>query len=99
MLTGASALSQGLVKGAQLASGGVRGGSELLAEKIQPVTAPIAVDPKVKVGINVAKKGSKAAVVAGGFVLEKLGDATMFVGQKMAPVVKTQANKYLPEKY
>ena len=36
---------------------------------------------------------------SGGFVLEKLGDATMFVGQKMAPVVKTQANKYLPEKY
>jgi len=99
MLTGASALSQGLVKGAQLASSGIRRGSELIAEKIQPVTAPIAVDPKVKVGIDVAKKGSKAAVVAGGFVLEKLGDATMFVGQKMAPVVKTQANKYLPEKY
>jgi len=99
MLTGASALSQGLVKGAQLASGGIRRGSELIAEKIQPVTAPIAVDPKVKVGIDVAKKGSKAAVVAGGYVLEKLGDATMFVGQKMAPVVKTQANKYLPERF
>ena len=56
---------QGLVKGAQLASSGIRRGSELIAEKIQPVTAPIAVDPKVKVGIDVAKKGSKAAVVAG----------------------------------
>ena len=32
-------------------------------------------------------------------MLEKLGDATMFVGQKMAPVVKTQANKYLPERF
>lgn len=32
-------------------------------------------------------------------MLEKLGDATMFVGQKMAPVVKTQANKYLPDRF
>ena len=31
--------------------------------------------------------------------MEKLGDATIFVGQKMAPVVKTQANKYLPERF
>ena len=60
-----SASCSGLVKGAQLASSGIRRGSELIAEKIQPVTAPIAVDPKVKVGIDVAKKGSKAAVVAG----------------------------------
>jgi len=99
MLTGASALSQGLVKGAQVAGSGIRKGSEILREKIEPVAAPIAVDPKVKVGIDVARKGSRAAVVAGGFVLEKLGDATMFVGKKMAPVVKDQANKYLPTKY
>ena len=61
----------GLVKGAQLASSGIRRGSELIAEKIQPVTAPIAVDPKVKVGIDVAKKGSKAAVVAGKLILSR----------------------------
>lgn len=99
MLSGATAMSKGLVRGAQFAGTGIKRGSEKIREKIQPVAAPIAVDPKVKIGLKVVKKGSEAAVVAGGYVLEKLGDATMFVGRKMAPVVKTQANKYLPDKY
>ncbi|XP_069615060.1 spartin-like isoform X2 [Ranitomeya imitator] len=94
---GASWLSSGLVKGAELTEKNIHKGATKLREHIQPGDKPIEVNPTVVKGLNIAKQATGGAVKVSHFLVDGVCAVASCVGRELGPHVKKHGSKLLPE--
>ncbi|XP_073439324.1 spartin-like isoform X2 [Dendrobates tinctorius] len=97
ILQGASWLSWGLVKGAELTEKAIHKGASKLREHIQPEDKPMEVSPTVAKGLNVAKQATGGAVKVSQFLVDGVCSVASCVGRELGPHVKKHGSKLLPE--
>ncbi|XP_036420863.1 spartin b isoform X2 [Colossoma macropomum] len=97
ILTGASWLSWGLVKGAEYTGKAIHKGASKLREHITPEDKPTQVSPTVTKGLHVAKQATGGAVKVSQFLVDGLCTVASHVGRELAPHVKKHGGKLLPE--
>ncbi|BFZ24635.1 hypothetical protein BsWGS_27674 [Bradybaena similaris] len=64
---------------------------------VKPVEEPKKVDPSIRQGVSYIKTATNATVKVKQYVVDKLGESTMALAFTMAPVLKDQGVKVLPE--
>nr|XP_023681978.1 spartin-like isoform X1 [Paramormyrops kingsleyae] len=97
ILTGASWLSWGLVKGAEYTGKAIHKGASKLREHITPEDKPAAVSPTVSKGLHVAKQATGGAVKVSQFLVDGVCTVAGCVGRELAPHVKKHGLKLIPE--
>lgn len=97
ILTGASWLSWGLVKGAELTGKAIHKGASKLREHITPEDKPTHVSPTVTKGLHVAKQATGGAVKVSQFLVDGVCTVAGCVGRELAPHVKKHGGKLIPE--
>lgn len=97
ILTGASWLSWGLVKGAELTGKAIHKGASKLRDHITPEDRPATVSPTVTKGLHVAKQATGGAVKVSQFLVDGVCTVAGCVGRELAPHVKKHGGKLLPE--
>ncbi|KAM9812416.1 spartin b isoform X2 [Syngnathus typhle] len=97
ILTGASWLSWGLVKGAELTGKAIHKGASKLREHITPDDTPAHVSPTVSKGLHVAKQATGGAVKVSQFLVDGVCAVAGRVGRELAPHVKKHGGKLVPE--
>ncbi|XP_073518656.1 spartin-like [Phyllobates terribilis] len=97
ILQGASWISGGLVKGAELTGKTVHKGATKLREHIQPEDKPMEVNPTVAKGLNVAKQATSGAVKVSHFLVDGVCAVASCVGRELGPHVKKHGSKLIPE--
>ncbi|XP_068570849.1 spartin b isoform X2 [Cebidichthys violaceus] len=97
ILTGASWLSWGLVKGAEFTGKAIHKGASKLREHITPEDKPTHVSPSVTKGLHVAKQATGGAVKVSQFLVDGVCMVAGCVGRELAPHVKKHGGKLIPE--
>nr|XP_057936367.1 spartin-like isoform X1 [Doryrhamphus excisus] len=97
ILTGASWLSWGLVKGAEFTGKAIHKGACKLREHITPEDKPAHVSPAVSKGLHVAKQATGGAVKVSQFLVDGVCTVAGCVGRELAPHVKKHGGKLIPE--
>ncbi|XP_054459741.1 spartin b isoform X2 [Anoplopoma fimbria] len=97
ILTGASWLSWGLVKGAEFTGKAIHKGASKLREHITPEDKPTHVSPTVTKGLHVAKQATGGAVQVSQFLVDGVCMVAGCVGRELAPHVKKHGGKLIPE--
>uniref|UniRef100_A0A1A7XKF9 Spartin n=1 Tax=Iconisemion striatum TaxID=60296 RepID=A0A1A7XKF9_9TELE len=97
ILTGASWLSWGLVKGAEYTGKAIQMGASKLREHITPEDKPTLVSPTVTKSLHVAKQATGGAVKVSQFLVEGVCTVAGCVGRELAPHVKKHGGKLIPE--
>ncbi|KAJ7995686.1 hypothetical protein DPEC_G00247150 [Dallia pectoralis] len=97
ILTGASWLSWGLVKGAEFTGIAIQKGASKLREHITPEDKPAHVSPAVTKGLHVAKQATGGAVHVSQFLVDGVCKVAGCVGRGLAPHVKKHGGKLIPE--
>ncbi|XP_068440681.1 spartin b isoform X2 [Clinocottus analis] len=97
ILTGASWLSWGLVKGAEFTGKAIHKGASKLREHITPEDKPTHVSPTVTKGLHVAKQATGGAVKVSQFLVDGVCMVAGCVGRELAPHVKKHGGKLIPE--
>nr|XP_046245581.1 spartin b isoform X2 [Scatophagus argus] len=97
ILTGASWLSWGLVKGAEFTGKAIHKGASKLREHITPEDKPAHVSPTVTQGLNVVKQATGGAVKVSQFLVDGVCVVAGCVGRELAPHVKKHGGKLIPE--
>ncbi|XP_059370113.1 spartin-like isoform X1 [Carassius carassius] len=97
ILTGASWLSWGLVKGAEYTGKAIHKGATKLREHITPEDKPTQVSPTVTKSLHVAKQATGGAVKVSQFLVDGLCTVAGHVGRELAPHVKKHGGKLIPE--
>ncbi|XP_065259507.1 spartin isoform X1 [Emys orbicularis] len=97
ILSGASWLSWGLVKGAEYTGKAIHKGASKLREHIQPEEKPLEVNPTVAKGLHVAKQATGGAVKVSRFLVEGVCSIASSIGKEVAPHVKKHGSKFIPE--
>ncbi|XP_073198084.1 spartin isoform X6 [Lepidochelys kempii] len=97
ILSGASWLSWGLVKGAEYTGKAIHKGASKLREHIQPEEKPLEVNPTVAKGFHVAKQATGGAVKVSRFLVEGVCSIASSIGKELAPHVKKHGSKLVPE--
>ncbi|XP_069017520.1 spartin b isoform X1 [Embiotoca jacksoni] len=97
ILTGASWLSWGLVKGAEFTGKAIHKGASKLREHITPEDNPAQVSPTVTKGLHVAKQATGGAVKVSQFLVDGVCTVAGCVGRELAPHVKKHGGKLIPE--
>ncbi|XP_078101824.1 spartin b isoform X2 [Sander vitreus] len=97
ILTGASWLSWGLVKGAEFTGKAIHKGASKLREHITPEDTPTHVSPTVTKGLHVAKQATGGAVKVSQFLVDGVCTVAGCVGRELAPHVKKHGGKLIPE--
>ncbi|XP_032047200.1 spartin isoform X3 [Aythya fuligula] len=97
ILSGASWLSWGLIKGAEYTGKAIHKGASKLREHIQPEEKPLEVNPTVAKGLHVAKQATGGAVKVSQFLVEGVCSIASCVGKELAPHVKKHGSKLVPE--
>ncbi|MBN3301564.1 SPART protein, partial [Amia calva] len=97
ILTGASWLSWGLVKGAEYTGKAIHKGASKLREHINPEDKPAQVSPSVAKGLHVAKQATGGAVKVSQFLVDGVCAVASCVGKELAPHVKKHGSKLIPE--
>uniref|UniRef100_A0A3Q3WRY9 Spartin n=1 Tax=Mola mola TaxID=94237 RepID=A0A3Q3WRY9_MOLML len=97
ILTGASWLSWGLVKGAEFTGIAIHKGASKLREHITPEDRPTHVSPTVTKGLHVAKQATGGAVKVSQFLVDGVCTVAGCVGRELAPHVKKHGGKLIPE--
>lgn len=97
ILTGASWLSWGLVKGAEFTGKAIHKGASKLREHITPEDKPTNVSPTVTKGLHVAKQATGGAVKVSQFLVDGVCTVAGCVGRELAPHVKKHGGKLIPE--
>lgn len=90
-------VSWGIEKGAEKAGHYIRVGSVKIKEKMKAREKDTEVDPRIQQGVQYVRRGTHVAVKVSSYVIKKLGEATMAVGKEVAPVIRKQGEKLLPE--
>ncbi|XP_036913554.1 spartin isoform X2 [Sturnira hondurensis] len=97
ILTGASWVSWGLVKGAEFTGKAIQKGASKLREHIQPEEKPAEVSPAVSRGLHVAKQATGGAAKVSQFLVDGVCTVASCVGRELAPHVKKHGSKLVPE--
>ncbi|XP_015241857.1 PREDICTED: spartin-like isoform X1 [Cyprinodon variegatus] len=97
ILTGASWLSWGLVKGAEYTGKAIQKGASKLREHITPEDKPTDVSPTVTKSLHVAKQATGGAVKVSQFLVDGVCTVAGHVGRELAPHVKKHGSKLIPE--
>ncbi|XP_072248230.1 spartin b isoform X2 [Leuresthes tenuis] len=97
ILTGASWLSWGLVKGAEYTGKAIHKGASKLREHITPEDKPTQVSPAVSKSLHVAKQATGGAVKVSQFLVDGVCTVAGCVGRELAPHVKKHGGKLIPE--
>ncbi|KAG7471206.1 hypothetical protein MATL_G00121950 [Megalops atlanticus] len=97
ILSGASWLSWGLVKGAEYTGKAIHKGATKLREHINPEDKPATVSPTVSRGLYVAKQATGGAVKVSQFLVDGVCTVASAVGRELAPHVKKHGGKLIPE--
>ncbi|XP_075055105.1 spartin isoform X2 [Mixophyes fleayi] len=97
ILQGASWLSWGLTKGAELTEKVIHKGATKLRGHIQPEDKPMEVSPTVAKGLHVAKQATGGAVKVSQFLVDGVCAIASCVGKELGPHVKNYGSKLLPE--
>nr|KAJ7320259.1 hypothetical protein JRQ81_019770 [Phrynocephalus forsythii] len=97
ILSGASWVSWGLVKGAEYTGKAIHKGASKLREHIQPEDKPLEVNPTVAKGLHVAKQATGGAVKVSQFLVDGVCSLASCVGRELAPHVKKHGSKLVPE--
>uniref|UniRef100_A0A8C6SJD5 Spartin n=1 Tax=Neogobius melanostomus TaxID=47308 RepID=A0A8C6SJD5_9GOBI len=97
IITGASWLSWGLVKGAEFTGKAIHAGATKLREHITPEDRPTTVSPSMSKGLQVAKQATGGAVKVSQFLVDGVCSVTGFVGRELAPHVKKHGEKLIPD--
>ncbi|XP_078513311.1 spartin isoform X2 [Lissotriton helveticus] len=97
ILSGASWISWGFVKGAEYTGKAIHKGASKLREHIQPDENPTEVSPTVSKGLNVAKQATGGAVKVSQFLVDGVCAVASCVGKELAPHVKKHGSKLIPE--
>ncbi|XP_069495331.1 spartin isoform X2 [Ambystoma mexicanum] len=97
ILSGASWLSWGLVKGAEYTGKAIHKGASKLREHITPDENPTEVSPTVAKGLNVAKQATGGAVKVSQFLVDGVCAVASCVGKELAPHVKKHGSKLIPD--
>ncbi|XP_063060953.1 spartin-like isoform X2 [Engraulis encrasicolus] len=97
ILTGASWLSWGLVKGAEYTGKAINKGAVKLREHITPDEKPTHVNPNVTKSLQVAKQATGGAVKVSQFLVDGVCTVAGAVGRELAPHVKKHGTKLIPE--
>ncbi|XP_043548011.1 spartin a isoform X1 [Chiloscyllium plagiosum] len=97
ILTGASWLSWGLVKGAEFTGKAIQKGASKLRTHIQPEDKPVKISPTVEKGLSVARQATGGAVKVSQFLVDGLCAVASTVGKELAPHVKKHGSKLIPE--
>ncbi|XP_054482514.1 spartin a [Anoplopoma fimbria] len=97
ILTGATRLSVGLVKGAEATGRAIHKGAAKIRDHITPEETPSEVNPRVTKGLQVAKQATGGAVRVSQFLVNGVSTVAGHVAEKMAPHVKKQGAKLVPE--
>ncbi|XP_058489151.1 spartin b isoform X1 [Solea solea] len=97
ILTGASWLSWGLVKGAEYTGIAIHKGASKLREHITPEDKPTHVNPTVTKGLHVAKQATGGAVKVSQLLVDGVCVVAGCVGRELAPHVKKHGGKLIPE--
>ncbi|KAG1666924.1 Spartin [Nymphon striatum] len=92
---GGELIGFGLSKGAEQTTRLIRFGALKIKEKLVPESKPTTIDPRVQKSLNVVKDTSIVAVVATGFLISKLGDATMALGRALAPHIEKYGSEMI----
>ncbi|KAM9320702.1 spartin [Gastrophryne carolinensis] len=97
ILQGASWLSWGLVKGAELTEKAIHKGATKIRAHIQPEDKPLEVSPTVAKGLHVAKQATGGAVKVSQFLVDGVCAIASCVGKELGPHVKKHGSKLIPE--
>ncbi|XP_023387364.1 spartin isoform X3 [Pteropus vampyrus] len=97
ILSGASWVSWGLVKGAEFTGKAIQKGASKLRERIQPEEKPVEVSPAVSRGLHIAKQATGGAAKVSQFLVDGVCTVANCVGKELAPHVKKHGSKLVPE--
>ncbi|KFO33382.1 spartin [Fukomys damarensis] len=97
ILSGASWVSWGLVKGAEFTGKAIQKGASKLRERIQPEEKPVEVSPAVSKGLYIAKQATGGAAKVSQFLVDGVCTVANCVGKELAPHVKKHGSKLVPE--
>ncbi|XP_005344045.1 spartin isoform X2 [Microtus ochrogaster] len=97
ILSGASWVSWGLVKGAEFTGKAIQKGASKLRERIQPEEKPLEVSPAVTKGLYIAKQATGGAAKVSQFLVDGVCTVANCVGKELAPHVKKHGSKLVPE--
>ncbi|XP_005387743.1 PREDICTED: spartin isoform X2 [Chinchilla lanigera] len=97
ILSGASWVSWGLVKGAEFTGKAIQKGASKLRERIQPEEKPVEVSPAVSRGLYIAKQATGGAAKVSQFLVDGVCTVANCVGKELAPHVKKHGSKLVPE--
>ncbi|KAM8834842.1 spartin-like isoform 1-T1 [Synchiropus picturatus] len=97
ILTGATRLSVGLIKGAEATERAIQKGGIKIRSRMTPEETPTEVNPNVHKGLNAAKTATGGAVRVSKYLVTGLSNAMGHVAEKMAPHVKKHGAKLVPE--
>ncbi|XP_074159586.1 spartin isoform X6 [Sminthopsis crassicaudata] len=97
ILAGASWLSWGLARGAELTGKAIHRGASKLRDHLEPEEKPLEVSPAVSKGLNLAKQATGSAVKVSQFLVEGVCSIANCVGRELAPHVKKHGSKLVPE--
>ncbi|XP_060526776.1 protein spartin [Cylas formicarius] len=95
LVDGAWYLSQGLIRGAEKAGNLIDKNTPKLINSISRVERASEVNPTVSKGLQIAETATSKAAKVTGFVAEKVGYATVCLGQYLAPHIQKQGTKLL----
>ncbi|XP_076430206.1 spartin isoform X2 [Peromyscus maniculatus bairdii] len=97
ILSGASWVSWGLVKGAEFTGKAIQKGASKLRERIQPEEKPVEVSPAVTKGLYIAKQATGGAAKVSQFLVDGVCTVANCFGKELAPHVKKHGSKLVPE--
>nr|XP_040038825.1 spartin a isoform X1 [Gasterosteus aculeatus aculeatus] len=97
ILTGATRLSVGFAKGAEATGRAINKGAAKLREHITPEETPSEVSPHVTKSLEAARQATGGAVRVSQFIVNGVSTVAGLVAEKMAPHVKKQGSKLVPE--
>ncbi|XP_070700265.1 spartin a [Pempheris klunzingeri] len=97
ILSGATRLSQEFAKGAEATGRAIHKGAAKIRDHITPEETPAEVNPRVTKGLQVAKQATGGAVRVSQFLVNGVSTVAGHVAEKVAPHVKKQSAKLIPE--
>ncbi|XP_070774046.1 spartin a [Enoplosus armatus] len=97
ILSGATKFSQEFVKGAEATGRAIHKGAAKIRDHITPEETPSEVNPRVTKGLHVAKQATGGAVRVSQFLVNGVSTVAGHVAEKVAPHVKKQGAKLIPE--
>ncbi|KAJ8952900.1 hypothetical protein NQ318_006517 [Aromia moschata] len=95
IVDGAWYISQGLIKGAEKAGEFFNSSTPKIISNMKSSETPAHIPPKLSKGVQVAESATSTAARVTGFVADKVGTATIRLGQFLAPHIQKQGTRLL----